>query len=148
MCPIILSRVEQHTKSKIIEDDEDEEDQETVKIENDGKLIEAEKIRKGKVILKNRKLRCKYDKNQKKFKVHASTLFIYLKNCSLVLFVLYCISHALMNVSSVLWNFWLSDWTDANIADVTNSTSQPMSRDMRIVIYSLLGLSQSRYIKS
>lgn len=67
MCPIILSRVEQHTKSKIIEDDEDEEDQETVKIENDGKLIEAEKIRKGKVILKNRKLRCKYDdKNQKK----------------------------------------------------------------------------------
>lgn len=51
MCPAILSRVEQHTKSKIIEDDEDEDDQETVKIESDGKLIEAEKIRKGKVTL-------------------------------------------------------------------------------------------------
>lgn len=62
MFPIILSRVEQHTKSKIIEDDEDEEDQETVKIESDGKLIEAEKIRKGKVSIKKNP-----DHNTKKY---------------------------------------------------------------------------------
>ncbi|RNA33218.1 multidrug resistance-associated 1 isoform X1 [Brachionus plicatilis] len=68
----------------------------------------------------------------------AKTIYEYFKASSLLITFLFLLGYTLLNVFYALSNFWLSEWTNANIEE----SGDKMDKGFRIMVYGLLGFAQ------
>nr|QNH67942.1 ATP-binding cassette transporter subfamily C member 1 X3 [Brachionus plicatilis] len=68
----------------------------------------------------------------------AKTIYEYFKASSLLITFLFLLGYTLLNVFYALSNFWLSEWTNANIEE----SGDKMDKGFRILVYGLLGFAQ------
>jgi hypothetical protein len=73
--------------------------------------------------------------------VKIKTIIEYFRSTSFAFFTLFLAAYLLMNVSSALGNFWLSDWS-SRVAQ--NEEPNKLNNKFRLLVYGLFGLSQSK----
>ena len=86
------------------------------------KIIEQEKIESG--------------------NLKAKTIYEYFKASSFLITFLFLFGYLIMNVFYALSNFWLSEWTNANI----QASGDKLDKGFRILVFALLGFSQCTFL--